>query len=288
MSGGVNASQPTPSDERRARLLIGWLDSSAAFNLLSPRAKSDTSLAALDSQVQAARSVVQTRPIYAITPQAVQPLPDELNTHISSLPLPPGQGMSFQLVELRQIIAIQPSVFADHANERVAAASQDDMESLARITLPLPAAVDIHNRYDPDAKSWMIWSRNLNLAVTSQYVNLNDPNYPGQILFGFAVTVIHSLMSVLHYQGRYFLFDGSHRAYGFANRGIFRVPALVKEVSELPLVPNILPQAVLLNERPPLVTDYLSDEVAMEAYLPATQRLIIIQALQLQANIARD
>jgi hypothetical protein len=43
----------------------------------------------------------------------------------------------------------------------------------------------------------------------------------------------------------------------------------------------MLPSAVTLGPRPPLLPDYLDDEVSAAVELPETRRLIIVQGLEM-------
>ena len=64
------------------------------------------------------------------------------------------------------------------------------------------------------------------------------------------------------------------------------VPAFVSEAPSfeglgLPPV-GMLPQDAFLGDRPPLLADYLSDEVSAAVMVPATQKTIAIVGLELQ------
>ena len=106
----------------------------------------------------------------------------------------------------------------------------------------------------------------------------------GVVVFGFAVGVYSSFLQVAVYRGRFLLHDGYHRAYGFLTRGISRVPAIVKEFptfDAMRLPPGLLPQDAYLGVRPPFLTDYLDETVPAAVELPATQKVVVIQALEL-------
>src|SRR5437879_13199973 len=112
----------------------------------------------------------------------------------------------------------------------------------------------------------------------------SDLIQPGVNAFGFVVAVATSMLQVASYHGRYLLRDGYHRAYGFLSRGITRVPALVREVATfdaLGLPIGLLPQDAFLGDRPPLLVDYLNDEVAADVVMPVTQQVVSIQASEL-------
>jgi hypothetical protein len=93
-------------------------------------------------------------------------------------------------------------------------------------------------------------------------------------------------MQVAGLAGRYFLRDGYHRAYGLLNAGITHVPALVKDFGsfeEIALPPGMLPQAAYLGERPPMLPDYLDDVLAADTSIPVTQKMVVVQALELNS-----
>ena len=91
-------------------------------------------------------------------------------------------------------------------------------------------------------------------------------------------------MQVAVIAGRPVLRDGYHRAYGFLKAGIRHVPAFVKqyetwEAADMPA--GLLGRETCLGDRAPLLTDYLDDAVATDRWIPATRRLLVIQALDL-------
>src|SRR5216684_2023100 len=88
----------------------------------------------------------------------------------------------------------------------------------------------------------------------------------GPPVLGFSVAIVTSFVRIARYRERYILVDGYHRAHGFLRRGIKVVPAFVSEVhsfESLGLPPvGMLPQDAYLGDRPPLLADYLTDEVS--------------------------
>jgi hypothetical protein len=47
---------------------------------------------------------------------------------------------------------------------------------------------------------------------------------------------------------------------------------------------GMLPQNAYLGDRPALIRDYLNDEVAADVLVPATQKVVVITALEFQAS----
>ena len=106
----------------------------------------------------------------------------------------------------------------------------------------------------------------------------------GMTAFGFAVHVNPSFMQVARSNGRHVLRDGYHRAIGLLEKGIRWVPVLTREFSQhddMGLQTGLLPRQVFLGERPPMLTDYQEEVVSAEVNLPASQKLLLIQAIEI-------
>jgi len=76
---------------------------------------------------------------------------------------------------------------------------------------------------------------------------------------------------------------GYHRALGFLLQGITRVPVFVRDV---PVTENLAPVGMLpeqsyLGTKPLQLSDYLDDDVSRDVTLPASQKLIVIEGLEL-------
>jgi hypothetical protein len=98
------------------------------------------------------------------------------------------------------------------------------------------------------------------------------------------VTILPSFVQVVRYRQRLILRDGYHRSLGLLAQTITRVPVLFREFGQfepLGLGPGMLPEAAYLGDRPPLLADYLSDAVSAEVDLPATQKMLVIQGIEM-------
>ena len=171
----------------------------------------------------------------------------------------------------------------DQALARVQAAGEDDIASIAAITLPLTQGDQLPVQYDPIHQAWTVTSANLNLRIAANVGPL--PVSPGGTALGFAVVAGPSFMQVGRYNGRHYLRDGYHRAFGLLSRGITSVPAFVRDITtfeELVADPRtMLPQDSYQGQRPPVLTDYLDEAVSAAGQLPVVHKMIIIQALEL-------
>src|SRR5205807_2590993 len=160
-------------------------------------------------------------------------------------------------------------------------------ESIARVTLPISAPQSLPVQFDPARKCFHMVSRNQNLQALQPFVGPVTTPQGVISVIGFVVGAPTSFLVVAEFDGRYYLRDGYHRAYGLLNTGISTVPALVRHIDTIEeLVPQgMLPQAAYRGSRPPFIGDYLDDVVAATALLPAQQKLVAIQARELSPVI---
>jgi hypothetical protein len=272
---------------RPARALLGWMKPQAAHTVqLGGRADVTAELGQIE-RAESARDTVRARATGVDQSDVVLDLPSSLNGHIAALrghaALAPyfEEGWVAGMADLTRICAIQPHIYTDDAEQRVAGVDPSDLLSIAAVSLPEPVPSGLPAQYDPVRKTWMLAAPNPNLQVVG---NFSSQIPPGVMGFGFGLAVLPSVLQVAEFEGRYLLRDGYHRAYGFLGRGITSVPAFVRSFSdleELAIGPGMLPHDAFLGDRPPLLPDYLDDSVAVDVELPAFQKMIVIQALEL-------
>lgn len=271
--------------QRPARGLLGWMGDGQARLFLSGRQEVPETPEHI-VRIEQARAAVSARPVTLNQTDLVGDPPPELNSHIEALKQDTKaaayfrEGWTVQLVDLRRVYALQPSVFIDRAEERVASVDPANLGSIAGVSLPLPRPTMLPVQYDHARNAWIFTSPNPNLRIAGQFKATSE----GHSCFGFAVEVSPSFLQVALFRGRYVLRDGYHRSYGLLKRGIAKAAALVREFrtfDELGLPPGLLNQEAYLGDRPPRLGDYFDDDVSAEALQPATEKLIVIQALEL-------
>ncbi len=272
---------------RPARALIGWMTLGQAKVSLAGRRMDQADRPDFAERAEKARLAVASRPSGVNQTGLVCPAPDVLSGHINSLRQNPAGAQYFNeswrvaMVDLSKVCAAQPHIHIDHATERVVGADPADMTSLARISLPIPAPAALAAQFDESKQAWIFSSPNPNLRIAGHF---QAQAQPGVNVFGFPVALLPSFLQVAFYRDRYLLRDGYHRAFGFLKSGVTRVPAFVKEFTtfdELALPAGMLPLDAFLGDRPPLLPDYLNDEVSAEIAMPATQKVVLIQGLEL-------
>jgi hypothetical protein len=222
----------------------------------------------------------------------VAPLPAQLISHAAELrKINPGlfaDGWEMVVVDLRQVSALQPVVHVDHAVARTAGTRGDDLVAIAALTVPTVHDAPLRASFDEARNTWVIASSNRNLRLIGRFtapvagapLNPGASNPPG---FGFVVTVVPSYLQVAEFRGRHVLRDGYHRALGLLAQGVNLVPALVRQISAVEelTVPGALPQEAYLGSKPPMLSDYLDDDVATEVWLPESQKMVLIQGMEL-------
>ena len=284
----ITAATPTYA-KRKARALIGWMSEQEGILWAAGR---DTQVALNPEHAatcKRARDNVGSRAHGIDQSNLFAPIPSELTPHIDALKADQESAQvlatsgEIRIVDLRRVCAAQPHVLIEDAVNRVRDFPSKDLVGIAGLTLPLPTREPFPVTFDQFKSSWLLGSPNPNLRVLGQF---NTSFGPGLSGYGFVVAQQKSYMKVAGVNGRYFLSDGYHRAYGLLVAGITQVPALVKEfatLEEVQMAPGMLPPSAYLGDRPPLLLDYLDDLVSVDTHVPATTKMIVIQALELNS-----
>jgi hypothetical protein len=285
-----------PGLQRPARALLGWMHADAAVLVLNSNEQVQGTPEQLEI-VRRSAAAVASRDEGVDQVGVIEDPPPTLASYIEALRANSAamvyfaQGFKVQIALLDRICSFQPVIFTDSAASRVGTHDADDLVGIAEVSLPRTQPQAIRAQYDPLRKSWIIASANPNLRILTQ-VMLRLSNAPdgslrldpnGVPVLGFGVAIGESFMQVGRFQGRYYLRDGYHRALGFLLRGITRVPVFVRDVpvSESLAPAGMLPEQSYLGSRPPQLRDYLDDDVSRDVTLPASQKLIVIEGLEL-------
>ena len=270
---------------RPARTLIGWMPANEAELAQAQRQMNAVTAEHTERATRATASVAARAPgidqsdLLTDIPEELAGHVQQLKAHSSFAPFS-AEGWSFKMADLSKVCALQPIVFWDHAAERAQAALAEEVLTLAAITLPIPENVELPLQFDQIHNTWIIASRNPNLKLVGNFAS----PVGGHFGCGFLVAVQPSFVQVASYRNRYVLRDGYHRALGLLAKKVTKVPVLFREFGPfdpLGIGPGMLPDAAWLGERPPLLADYLSDDVSAEVQLPASQKMLVIQGLEM-------
>lgn len=271
---------------RPARALVAWMAQPEAQLVLAGRRLDMANRPEHVERATAARTFLASRPRGCDQTGIVADPTADLQEHLAQFLSSSGaqtylsQGWSVKIVDLSRVCALQPIIFSDHADERAAPVQPNDIRSIAAVSLPLQTSSGLPAQFDEVQKAWMIASRNPNLRLVGQFAGEVQP---GQIGFGFIVSVLASYVQVALFRGRFVLRDGYHRSLGLLKRGIKNVPVLVREYSQyedLGLPTGMLSQAAYLGDQPPVLMDYLDDSVAANVLLPGSQKMIVIHGME--------
>ncbi len=275
-----------PRIVRPARALIGWMPADQAERVQHGNRQDVVPSAESKARAAGARETVAARAPGINQDGAISPAPNELDPHIAALRQHPAaasyfaEGWEVALIDLRRVCAVQPNVFVDHAEERVRDVDPADLRSIAAVSLPVPAESQLPAQFDESKNVWLLTAPNPNLRIMGHF---GGQLQPGVVGFGFIVAISASFLQVAQFQGRLYLRDGYHRAVGFLQRGISVVPAFTRAfgpLESLGLPPGMLPQGAYFGDRPPCLPDYLDDSVSVPVQLPASQKMLVIQGLE--------
>ncbi|HEY3981735.1 MAG TPA: hypothetical protein VGM79_31070 [Streptosporangiaceae bacterium] len=283
-------ARPDPAAEKReSRALLAWMASEPAQMILLEGRQQESVTPAMQAELARVRAALQDRTADVDQSGLIRPMPADMHAYVARLEKSPqaqpyfAEGWRPALVDLPRVCAYQPSVFVDHARERVADTRIDDIRSLAELTLPLDAGAPVTFQYDRARQMFITSIANQNLQVVGAFGGIAPGMPPGTVHMGFQVRMITSFLQVGSMQGRYFLRDGYHRGLGLVQCGARYVPALVLEdmlMADL-VAPGSLSVESILDPKPPTLSDYWDDAVSVTARLPAPRRIISVAASEL-------
>ena len=272
---------------RPARSLIGWLPTEMAQAALAGPGVQPPYEPHIVDRAAAANAAVAARPPHRTDIGAVTDLPDELVEYIDELRAKPfyqafaAEGWQVRMADLRRVRALQPMVHTDHAAERTLGVRRDELLSVARVTLPHSRAKELMATVPTaDGRGWILTCRNPQLRIRGPYKGDCDERGYKTKVFGIETEVVNSLVQVVRWRGAYILRDGYHRAYGLLSSQVHSVPVLYHEFPDQqpPVVaPGLFDPNVYIDERAPLLTDYLDDAVSADIEVRRTQKTLVIQ-----------
>jgi hypothetical protein len=195
-------------------------------------------------------------------------------------------------VDLAKLLSIQKIIKTAGLDLRVASAATDPA-ALVELCLPNEQPAPPQPFFwDPDARGFTISSASPNLRIAgpgqvNEAVMATPDGVPGRKLLAVTFPIDigatgASYLQVAHYQGRYFLRDGYHRAAGLLRSGIRVAPAVLVEAPSyefvIASVPGLFAYEVAFSDQPPLLTDFWNGSVAAEAFQPTIRKIVRVHA----------
>jgi len=277
---------------RPARALIGWMSEQDAHTILAFPMVPATPCAEHLQRVKEAHRAVQFRTASLDQTHLLSDPGEDLHDYLAALQVHScykqyiASDCSVRVADLNQLGVIQPVVHLDHSDYSehfrtlLPRARQEDMLSLARITLPIPPA-EVAVQPEQQKNAWILRFTHPDTRIVGHFsAPINLGAGLSGMGYGFYVAVLPSFVQVVCYRGRYFLKDGYHRSLALLERGITRIPVIFRELSESHEleVEGRFPDATILGPHPPLLPDYLRDDVAAVVSHLASQKTITIRA----------
>jgi len=153
---------------------------------------------------------------------------------------------------------------------------KNDMLEIANISIPKTNQTPLVSSFDIIKNAYCFSSPNPNLKILA-------PIQTQEGMFGFAVGIANSLVQVVKVNNRYFIRDGTHRAYGFLSNGINLVPVLYREfnsINDMGLPQGLFPAEILIGNKPPRLIDYFDDSVSGIAEFIRPTKVVVVHGLE--------
>ena len=181
-----------------------------------------------------------------------------------------GLSWSLGVVDLRSLVAFQRRLAFTQSITQPSMPAVDDWPALFALCFGSPKPIEYTAFLDRSTETVVLQSNNPNLHIRVT----KDLAYPLCVHGG------GPLFEVARFHGRWFLRDGYHRAYALLAANVFHVPAVIVEANSLEeLGANqawFFPEEVLFSVAPPLVADFLNEDLVIEYERPQLTKTIRI------------
>jgi hypothetical protein len=267
---------------RPARALLGWMTPRRAVLAQAGQQEEHDAAPEYEERARQKRLVAAVRRPAFGTQDVVAGLPRSLQWHASTLGKTRrgverlAAGWQPALVDLRRVCAMVPLAFTDVDLPDIGA---DDLAGLAAVTLP-PEERRVEAEYDGEIRAWVVREDGAGVRVLGQFRGEGEPG----VVLGLVVAHSPSFVEVARVGDRFVLVRGYEPAISLLARGIHAVPALVhghRTARQLPFGRSTLRRSVVLGRRPPLLPDFLDDDVSAEVFMPPLKRLLMVRALEI-------
>ncbi len=191
---------------------------------------------------------------------------------------------SVGFVDLTQgVLSYQPIILIDEAAARLEAVDRNDPLSIAAVCLPAPSTVKLQVAFDPAQSALTASSVNPNLRIGGfGTFDTLTPDGQTQRIFGFHLGLGVSFVQLAEYQGRWMVRDGYHRLYGLLRFGVSKIPCVIVRARRFDETgggrPGLFDYEKLFGERPPLMSDFMSDEFSVDVRIQAQMKIVRIKA----------
>ena len=277
-----------PTSLRRARYLLGFLEEAEVIPTLRGRGLSDqVSDTDLLRMWKEAKDASSESPSFSLKPR-IEEIPAAFvgitKNFAKGVQFEEAVGKrkhSFKLVEIDHVVAIQKYVDQDYSESLRVAKDLSNLGTLIPFCLSeesLPRSVIA--TMDAAQQAHTILARGVDLRIVG--MNAGEDAFTGRRIFSFVVGWGVPFITVVHYQDRYFLRNGYHRAYAARAAGVKELPCLVIEGEEYADTgaghAGFFPQALLMSARPPIFSDLRIDGNSRTFEVPPSNKMIRLKA----------
>src|SRR6266566_1687520 len=276
------------------RLLTAWLSPQECVTFLQDgKIATPADIAYHEPPIGLYLAALASRPTFTPENPIIKVTNDPLLTSLQQRPDIQAtlQGLQWEpaMVNLKKVISYQFLVNLDGLDDRVAD-PVTSTEQLYQICFPAPQTTPLPMPLPVDQQRFVFHSSNPNFRLTGVRMNLNAMTQQGMMVheITYTLSLMPSYLQVVHFNNRYILRDGYHRAVGLLMRGITEVPCIFIEAQNIEQVgfrPGLFPHAVVYGDRPPLLTDFLDDNVSRLIMFTPQGRSILLEGTEIPLKI---
>lgn len=271
--------------------LVGFMDNQQAIeHLRTACVPANPDPAVLTTEWQGAVAALGPAVADAGNPE-ILPIPAANQAHINQLIAAPwaapylaqvmAQGATFQLVEADKLLAFQFTVNTDRAATHCGHLNNPTIADLLPVCLPLnePQLDYTFSTIDHQSKSVILMTRNTNMDMREWGIFVaRTPAGLDSRIAGAQVVMKFPFVQVVRLNGRCYLHNGFHRAYGVRARGATHVPCIVRDVAtaaEAGIGAHTFQLPLLESANPPTVSHFTQGR-AHNVRLRAVSRIVHI------------
>jgi hypothetical protein len=188
-------------------------------------------------------------------------------------------GAEFKMIEVDPLLAMQYSIDLDRTEHlcKTFKKSGNDADLFALCLPLLPPDPEVHHYKDStQAGSMLVMTKNLSLGIVNEGRHEIETAKGYRLLVGIELTVPVPLVHVVRYDGRCYLHNGFHRAYGASLAGVKYVPCILRDVthpSDIGIGPDTFSLSQLNSGNPPTLGHFTNGR-AHEVKLRSLTRFV--------------
>jgi hypothetical protein len=258
-----------PSDPSDIALISDWNNAKQTFGTSMPRS-----------------GLPDIMPISAPHDNYIQTLLSQLWVQ-TALQINNYQTVEFKLIEIAPLLAYQFIVDNNRSDHHCASLSNPSVDDLLPICLPLiqPTIQSLDPLIDLQPSRIIVKLRNLNARQLRAGVFGYVENGYQTTMAGMQIHVALPFVHVVTFNGRYYLHNGYHRAYGAAKAGATHLPCLLRAATSqedagiMPEGPGqvwqTFPLRILEGPNPPTLGHFINDR-ACDVQVRSVSRVLHI------------